>query len=348
MYMDCYAGGGLLMLGYLVDLILLDADTLQRLPLWAMIAVLVVWFVPVGVCIWRDQNSLFTRWAESRNTIHTVFWLSVMLALPCVGSVLYLLGSLLPSVIWEHRGGTGVFPWSFRLRKWQLLTLSAAIAVPVFLQTVFSGAAGTELLTKYDWSFETSFLCVTAMLFLDWFLTVQRCSVYLRLSPRDHEPVPAGEVLGVPRFRTAETAVVASNLLRQRAKLMRRMVDEVFSHHVYDSELPGKRIKIQTEDGEQYCRVIGTKQDWLGDRPDFMELRYIGRGITRCRICTWEEHCGKPRCIESILYRAVPGLSGWAKRAVILLTVQAAFGSFRTAELHMQLLHILTDMLSGV
>ena len=337
--------GGLLMLGHLMDLINMDADRLKSLPLWLEILFLAVWFVPVIVCFWRDQKSLYSRWGESRNTIHTIFWFAVMLALPCIGSVLYLLGSLLPSLIWEKRGGRGVFPAAFRLRKWQLLTLTGTLTVPVFLQLAFSGAAGAPLLTEYDWSFEVSFLCVIGMLFSDWFLTVHRCSVYLRMSPRDHEPVPAGEVLGTPRFRTAETAITAPDLLREKARLMRQMADAVFSHHVYDSELPGKRIQVQTDDGEQYCRVIGTRQDWLGDRPDFMEMRYIGRGITRCRVCTWEERCGKLRCTESILYRAVPGLRGWFKRALILLTIQAAFGSEGAANLHAAVIDLLVRMI---
>ncbi len=312
-----------------------DITLFQSLPLWAVIVLLAVWLVPIGVCVWRDQKSLISRWGESRNTIHTFFWLALMLVFPCLGSVVYLLGSLLPSLIWQHRGGRGQFPLSFRLRKWQLLAVLGSVMIPELLLLAFSTAAGTGLLTQYDWTFEVSFLCTVAVIFSDWLLTVHFCAVYLRTSPQDHEPMAAGEVLGVPRFRTAETAIGARHLLRQEAKRMRRMANAVFAQHTYDAELPGKRIQVMTENGEEFCRVVGTKQDWMGERPDFMEMQYIGRGITRCRICTWEERFGKLRCTESILYRAVPSMGGWLRRTLILLTLQVALGSAAAAQLHM-------------
>ena len=333
------------MLGKLLQIIDTDQNLLKSLPLWAAVLLLAVWVIPFGVCLYRDQKSMFSRWGESRNTIHTMFWMSVMLLLPCVGSVLYLAGSLLPGLLWEKRGGRGAFPLAFRLRKGQLAAVTGTLAVP-FLLSVFVPAP-PEFLARYDWCFDLSFLCTVGLLFTDWLLTVHRCAVYLRTSPKEAEDRQDGTVLSVPRYRTASTSVIAPHLLRKEGKRMRQMADTIFRHHVYDAELPGKHIRIMADGAEQACQVVGTRQDWLGTRPDFMEMRYIGRGITRCRISTWEERFGKLRCTESILYRAVPGLTGWAKRACILLTLQLTFGASQAADIHTNLLELLTRWIAG-
>ena len=335
------------MFSELLQIIQTDQKLMQSLPLWTAVLLLALWGIPFIICLYRDQKSTISRWGESRNTIHTVFWAAVILLLPCIGSVLYLAGSLLPGILWEKRGGRGVFPMAFRLRKGQLAAVTGSLLLPLLLRMILSRVSVPDFLTRYDWAFELSFLCTAGLLFTDWLLTVHRCAVYLRTSPKEAEDIQDGTVLGVPRYRTASTAVIAPHLLRQEGKRMRKMADTIFRHHAYDAELPGKRIKIMEDGREYFCRVIGTRQDWLGTRPDFMEMHYIGRGITRCRISTWEERFGKLRCTESVLYRAVPGLTGWARRACILLTVQLICGSARAADAHTALLEWLTQWFTG-
>ena len=335
------------MLGKLWEVVQYDTVRMGELPFWAELVYLAIWFVPIGVCLYQDHHALYSRWGESRNTIHTAFWLVVILTLPIAGSLFYLIGSLIPSMLWESRVGKREFAWTFRLRKGQLLSLLCALLLPLAVHAAVRLIPGidrhmdTSIVTRHNWCFELSFLCWSAVILSDWLMSVHHCAVYLRLASQEKPAVQEREVLGIPYIREG-IWTKPSALLREEAKQVRGLADIVFRQHVYGPDLLGKKVKIMEDGRERFCQVVGTKQEWLEEKPDMIEMREIGRGITRCRVGIWKERAGKFSCKESILYRAVPKLTGWLCRACILLIVQAAAGAPQAAELHMHILDSLT------
>ncbi|MBQ4464927.1 MAG: hypothetical protein II916_03055, partial [Oscillospiraceae bacterium] len=271
-----------------------DLAMLREAPFWLMVLLCALWFLPMLLCLRLDRKSLFQPLAQSHNTIHTAFWLAVMLTLPCVGSVLYGLGSVLPCCIWRKKtGGHGEIPFSFHLRRRQLASLMTAFLLPVLLWFwqlhLPADTAVCRFLQGFDWTFEIPFLCCVWLILTDWLRSVQRPALYLRFSPERATPVHTTEFYGVPYAREEGTRITAPAVLREESLRARRAADYIFRYHVYSQALIGNKENIRIKAETHRCQVLGIRGAWLGNAPDFMEMRYIGRGITRCRVCIWEE-----------------------------------------------------------
>lgn len=328
------------MLSELIDIAEFDHALLTQMPLWVSVPLLCVWLLPLVLCLHFDRRALISPLVRSRNTIHTAFWLTVILMVPVFGSMLYLAGSVLPAVLHKRRTGSDSVPGTFPLRRRQLLTLCMAGAAACVLAVVtpilaakepFSGIS--HILTQ-NWVFEITFLCFTYLLLTDWIWSVRRPALYLYFTPEQTAPVSKGTLFGVPYLREEGTRITAPAILREEAVRARQTANMLFRHHVYGAEMVGRKDNIESDGRKYRCQVLGIRGHWLESTPDFMEMRYIGKGITRCRVCIWDADGDDRKCTEKVLYRAVPECTGWLIRAGILLTVQMGMGSVWACTLH--------------
>ena len=318
-----------------------DLSILRSLPVWLLIPVLCIWLLPLIFCLICDNKALIRRYAKCHNTLHTAFWLAVILALPCIGSLLWFAGSFLPYLIWKRRtGGFTEFPLTVPIPRKTVLILPVSWAVIVILQFLLLHEIPLiSLLKQYDIAFETAFITWAAITVTDWFRSVRRPVLFIRLGAAD--VVAKRDLYGVPYFREENTRVMSPTILRSEARLLRAIADDLYRNHAYSEELVGRKDSFMNNEERLRYQVLGIRGKWLEAAPDFIEVRYIGRGITRCRVCLWYETDGERSCTETVLYRAVPKLTDWTVRSALLLCVQAAAGSLLIVSLHTGILELL-------
>ncbi len=324
-----------------------DLSILRSLPVWLLIPVLCVWLLPLIFCLVCDNKALFQRYAKCHNTLHTVFWLAVILALPCIGSFLWFAGSYLPYIVWNRRtGGFPEFPLPVSISRKTVLILPVSWAVILLLQFLLLHEIPLiSLLEQYDITFETTFISWAVITVLDWFRSVRKPVLFIRLGMAD--VVAKRDLYGVPYFREENTRTMSPTILRSEAKLLRAIADDLYLNHAYSEELVGRRDSFMNNEERVRFQVLGIRGKWLETAPDFIEVRYIGRGITRCRVCIWYNTKGKRSCTETVLYRAVPKVTGWTVRSALLLCIQAAAGSLLVVSLHTGILEFLAKLFTS-
>ncbi len=76
-------------------------EKMGNYPWWITLLNLIIHFLAIKKCIKMDDDDIASPLKDSHNTIHTFFWLAVMLMLPGLGVILYVVCSYFVYVGWE-------------------------------------------------------------------------------------------------------------------------------------------------------------------------------------------------------------------------------------------------------